>query len=209
MHALLFANGEVSEREIRFLSKQTFDLIIAADGGARHALKWQLRPHYVVGDLDSITDELREQLQGTQFIHRPSQDLNDLEKTLLFCQEKGVNRLTLLGITGKRLDHTLTNLSVLSRFDTVFDLTLLDPDGEIFFVRNTFYYQGRIGQLISLVPLFSAEGITTQGLAYPLNDESLTWGVREGLSNVIVQNPVRISLKKGLLMVIAIYPEHL
>ena len=206
--ALLLANGEVTRREIQRLSSVQFKWIVAADGGAHHALRWNLPLHYIVGDLDSVPPKLRSQLPETRFIHRPSQEHNDLEKTLQFCQELGVVHLTLLGMTGKRLDHTLTNLSVLSRYDHCFRLTILDPHGEMFLVREHFTYTGKIGQLISLLPLYTAEGITTRGLAFPLNHESLHWGKREGLSNYIVENPVQLSIKRGRLLVMALYPDE-
>ncbi|RMH86247.1 MAG: thiamine diphosphokinase [Calditrichaeota bacterium] len=204
---LLIAHGELSDREFEKIRRHPVDGIIAADGGAIHALERGLVPRYVVGDLDSVTPEIRVRLPETEFVHRPSQEINDLEKALMFCQELGVEALVLAAITGRRLDHTLNNLSVFSRYDQKFRYTMYDAHSRILLIRDRWEYTGPEGQLISLIPLGKAEGITTEGLAFPLNNESLIFGLREGLSNYIVTNPVRITVQRGLLCAFVIDPE--
>ncbi len=203
--ALLFANGQVGQHEIGRIEAENFDVIVAADGGVRNALSVDRTPHYVIGDLDSIGSSLREQLGQTKFICLPSQELNDLEKSLQFCESLNITHITLLGISGKRLDHTLNNLSVLCRYDQRFHLTIYDPYSQIYLVRDVWEYTGREGQLISLIPLGRVGGITTVGLAFPLQEESLSFGYREGLSNYIVQNPVTLRIREGVLAVFVIY----
>ncbi len=203
-NALLFANGAVTEKEIRRIRDAQFDLIIAADGGVRHALKFGYTPHVVIGDLDSISPEMRKKLPETRFIQRPSQELNDLHKALIYCETQGVAHLTLLGVCGKRLDHTLNNFSVIARFDQHFKLTIYDEFSQIFIVRNKWQFTGTPGQTISLIPIGSVHGVKTKGLKWTLNDESLNFGQREGCSNNISSNQVKISLKSGLLIVFVI-----
>lgn len=202
--ALLFANGEVTAHETDKIKGYQFDLIVAADGGASHALKFGYQPQYVVGDMDSITPKIKQQLSKTQFLLDASQYLNDLEKALTFCEIEGVEHLTILGISGERLDHTLNNLSVISRYDQKFKLRIFDAYSEIFLIRNSWQYSGKLNQLISLIPLGTVEGVTTEGLAFPLKGESLDFGKREGLSNHIVSNPASVKIKKGLLFIFII-----
>ena len=202
--ALLFANGEVSSREINLIRDEIFDVVVAADGGVRNALSANRTPDFVVGDLDSVGSSAREQLPQTEFVYRPSQELNDLEKALRFCETLDITDITLLGISGKRLDHTLNNLSVLCRYDRRFRLTIYDPYAAIYLVREKWEYAGRQGQLISLIPLGRVEGITTRGLAFSLSNETLGFGYREGLSNYIVESPVEVTVTKGVLCVFVI-----
>lgn len=206
-HALFFAHGEVGEKEFRKIGNERFDLVIAADGGALNALRGGYLPDYVVGDLDSITAGVEEQLPGAKLVSRPSQELNDLEKTLQFCEELGVREITLLGIGGKRLDHTLNNLSVLSRYDERFYFTIYDAYSRIYLVRKRWEYSGAINQLISLIPLGRVEGVVTEGLAFPLKNEPLVFGEREGLSNYIVSNPARVRIRSGLLFIFVLDGE--
>lgn len=202
--ALIFANGEIGPAEIELVRDRAFDTIIAADGGAAAALRWDYRPEVVVGDLDSITPEIRARLGNAALLHRPDQEINDLEKALQYCRDAQVEAVTLLGAGGKRLDHTLNNLSVLSRYDQLFDLTIYDAHSQIFIVRDRWQYRGALRQLISLIPIGAAQGVTTEGLAFPLRRETLRFGRREGLSNYIVSNPVQVTLEKGLLLIFVI-----
>jgi thiamine pyrophosphokinase len=57
------------------------------------------------------------------------------------------------------------------------------------------------GQIVSLIPLGKVEGITTKGLKFPLNDETLEIGFREGASNAILQKQFSIEIKNGILLV--------
>ncbi len=198
---LLIANGELDCRVVERISFRSVGKIVAADGGALRALACGLIPDVVIGDLDSVQRLDRSRLPKTEFLLRPSQELNDLEKALQYCREQGATHLVLLGLTGRRLDHTLNNLSVLSRYDRFFTLEIYDRYGQIFLVRDRFSYQGTPGQNISLIPLGKVEGVTTRGLKYPLRDEALIFGKREGLSNEVVENPVEITLRQGLLFV--------
>lgn len=206
-HTLVFTHGEVTEKEFRKIRHEQFDLVIAADGGALNALRGGYLPDYVIGDLDSITPEVEARLSGAKLISRPSQELNDLEKALQFCEELGVRDITLLGIGGKRLDHTLNNLSVLSRYDEKFHVTIYDAYSQIYLVRKRWEYSGALQQLISLIPLGRVEGVITEGLAFPLKNEPLIFGEREGLSNYIISNPVRVSIQSGLLFIFVLDQE--
>ena len=204
MNILLFANGEVNESAVAKISGDAFDIIIAADGGVHNALTHGFSPQIVIGDLDSTTGEMQETYPEIQWIHRPSQEINDLEKALIYCREIGCSDLTLLGIGGKRLDHTLNNLSVLSRYDESMRLRIYDQHSQIFFVRDYWEYPGEIDQLISLIPLGRVDRVRTEGLAFPLTDEPLHFGEREGLSNYIISRPVSISVAEGLLLIFAL-----
>lgn len=204
MNILLFANGEVNESAVAKIAGDAFDMIIAADGGVHNALAHGFTPQIVIGDLDSTTGTVRETYPDIQWIHRPSQEINDLEKALIYCREIGGSDLTLLGIGGKRLDHTLNNLSVLSRYDEHMRLSIYDHHSQIFFVRDYWEYPGAADQLISLIPLGRVDRVRTKGLAFPLNDEPLHFGEREGLSNYIVSPPASVSVSGGLLLIFAL-----
>ena len=80
--ALLIGNGEkVSARLLKKLAAQA-DYVLAADGGANHALACGITPDGVIGDLDSVSPRVRRALQDTPFIHLKRQDNTDFEKAL-------------------------------------------------------------------------------------------------------------------------------
>ncbi len=205
-NALLFANGAVTEKEVRRIRNAQFDLIIAADGGVRHAVTFGYIPDVVIGDLDSVSPEMRKELPKTRFIHRPSQEINDFNKALIYCEAQGVTHLTLLGICGKRLDHTLNNFSVLARFDQQFQLTIYDEFSQIFIVRDEWQYSGKPGQAVSLIPLGEVSGVKTEGLKWALSDEMLNFGEREGCSNQMMNKLTSVRIRSGILLIIV--PDH-
>ena len=46
------------------------------------------------------------------------------------------------------------------------------------------------------------EGVTTDGLAFPLSDEPLALGSTRGVSNVIGRRGATVAVRRGLLLVI-------
>lgn len=205
--AILFANGQVTEREVSITKKNRFDVVVAADGGIVHAERFGFVPDIVVGDFDSLPPGSQGRLQNTRFVHRPSQDQCDLEKSLIYCEKEELTSLILLGAAGKRLDHTLGNLSLLTRYDRRFQLRVLTPEAEVFIVRDRLELEGMPGQGVSLVPIGEARLVSTTGLKYPLSGETLAFGKREGTSNEFSSHRCTVSLENGLLIVFRLYPE--
>ncbi|MGH1365115.1 MAG: thiamine diphosphokinase [Calditrichia bacterium] len=199
--ALVVANGGLSKNELSKISGQLFDLIVAADGGADSLIDTDYSPNLIVGDLDSVSSAARQAISPENILHIPSQESTDLEKALLVCRDRGITDITLVGAFGKRLDHTLNNLSILCRYDRQFTLTLLEKFSQLFLVRESWEYHGHPGQTVSLIPLSAISAVQTTGLVYPLNSEPLALGVREGSSNEITTGAVRVEVSNGVLAV--------
>lgn len=208
MKALLAVNGEIDAGDIYRLNDTQFDVIIAADGAADRLKQLGKRADYVVGDLDSVSSEIKTSLDAEHLIYRPSQELNDLEKALMLCADLGVSHITLIGVTGKRFDHSLNNFSVLCRYFHRFEMEIVDRHARYFLVDKEFSYSGKSGQTVSLLPLGKVEGITTRGLGFPLNNESLELGVREGCSNVMTENDFSLQISSGVLLVVIMWDNE-
>lgn len=176
------------------------DSFIAADGGALVAREFGCLPDTVIGDLDSYRPSGDEPFE---VIYDPDQETNDLEKALTLACRRNASHVNILGGTGKRLDHTLKNLSVLKRFDQEFDeLCLKDDLGDTFLLPDGYSAEFPAGTTVSLFPLSGkVTGVSTRGLKYPLNGEDLENGVRDGLSNEVIDNPVEISCRSGDLLI--------
>lgn len=180
------------------------DYVIAADGGADIVLQFNAKPDVVIGDMDSFkyTDSY-----SFKTIFDPDQETNDLEKALHHARRKEGTHIDILGATGRRVDQTLKNLSVLKQFDDQFEeLRIKDNYGVIRILKSPFTERIAVGTQISLFPLSGkVSEITTTGLKYPLKNESLENGVRDGSSNEVVDNPVQITHGKGDLL---LYVAH-
>jgi thiamine pyrophosphokinase len=204
---LVFANGEIGDLDRVWRYVPTVDLIVCANGGSRHACALGLCPHVVIGDMDSLPGSMRAELEvtGTKFISFPrAKDETDLELALLYAADQGATRIAVLGARGGRVDHELGNLLLLvhPRLRGI-DVRVLSGDQEILLVRRETTFHGMPGDLLSLLPIGGdALGITTQGLAYPLNDEPLYFGPARGVSNVFSVPEPSVRLRSGLLLAV-------
>lgn len=207
MNVLIIINGPLPSRELLESERAKADLIIAANGGANRAHDVGLRADFVVGDLDSMDEDLRTLWPDTKFVHRPSQYATDFEKALQLALEHGATAAEVIGVSGGRFDHQLTNLNIMQRFSQKLALTCLDDDGFGQFVRRRVTLPTTPGQQITLSAFQKASGITTSGLKYPLENGTLEWGVNDGQSNEAVASEVTISIRRGVLFVFVLWPE--
>ena len=111
-----------------------------------------------------------------------------------------------MGATGRRLDHSIGNIGVVAKFYPDAIVRFVDDSGELSYIGRELSFEARKGDVISLIPLSRCEGIVTDGLRYALNGEALELGVREGTSNVVTSSPVRITVKKGHLLLFRLLP---
>jgi len=176
------------------------DYIVAADSGYRHALALGVSPHVLVGDFDSL-DELPEGVQTYRF--PTEKDMTDTELAVDFARGLGYRDFLFLGAIGSRMDHTLSNIllltALLERGETG---ALIDAHNQIYLTDREISIPALPGVLCSLVPLTVCEGVTTDNLAYPLAHATLHVGRGLGVSNVVLEGPVTVSLSVGKLLVL-------
>lgn len=204
---LILCNGEPPVKELFQKYRAKADYFIAADGGGNIALQFDEKPDAVVGDLDSFRSSGQESFE---IIFRPDQETNDLEKALDLAQEEQATHVNILGATGLRLDQTLKNLSVLKQYNKKFkQLRIIDNYGDVRLIESPFEEDITVGTQISLFPLSGrVSGITTIGLKYPLKNEALENGVRDGSSNEVIKSPVKITHKQGDLLLFVARESH-
>ena len=212
-HALVLADGSVAPAATLDDAwpgwSDGLDLVIAADGGARHAAALRRRIDLWVGDGDSIGEAELAALtrEGVPIRRSPvDKDESDTELALLAALEAGANRVTVLGaLGGERVDHGLANVWLLGHPRLLgCDVRLVDAAARIRLVGpGRADLGGRIGDLVSLLPFGGdAGGLTTGGLRYPLRDEALPSGPSRGLSNVRVANDAVLIVGSGRILVV-------
>ena len=204
---IIFANGEIPRLENARSLLHVDDYIICADGGTRHALALGLKPHLVIGDMDSIDKEQWQKLKnGGVSIELFPSDKNetDLELALDRAIELEPKMLLIIGALGGRLDQTFGNTALLSdpRLAAI-NIRLDDGVEEIFFCRDQEEVRGRSGDLVSLIPWGNlVQGVQTQGLKWPLQRETLFPEKTRGISNEMTGETASITISSGLLLVI-------
>lgn len=208
--ALIVGNGEPPSRELFAACAWEAELILCADGGANTALAYGFTPDCVVGDLDSVSRRSKAALAADRLVLvDPEGNVGtDGQKVFNHAVALGITEAVLLGFTGRRTDHLLGNLSLLKTFADRLALRIVDDYCDIRLIDQCIRFRADIGQKISLCPLDgAAEGITTEGLKWTLRSESLIPGVRDGISNEVVGNPVEIRVGRGDLL-LCVQREH-
>jgi thiamine pyrophosphokinase len=198
---VIICDGELPSKNIITNELTDSRLLIAADGGALALERMNISPDVIIGDLDSYQPTGNEK---ADVIKDPDQETNDLEKSLAYAEQHSLLDIVVFGATGKRLDHTLKNLSVLLQFDNRFStLVFKDRYSIMEIIHSPFRRSFAPGTSLSLFPLSgTVEGITTKGLKYPLTQGDLKNGVQDGSSNLTVKKTVEIEFKKGDLLLL-------
>lgn len=211
MRALIFANGDPTSREVVQRWMQPDSIAIAADGGVHNALTAGITPDTVIGDLDSLPDAIRADLErrGVRFIVHPAhKDETDLELAIQHVLERGATEIVIFSALGGRWDQSLANILLLTLPDLrglparVVDqrqtMVILAGDAEA-------RIEGRVGDTLSLIALGGdAHGVTIEGCEYPLNQARLPFGKTLGISNVLIEPAASVSVKDGIVLVIHI-----
>jgi len=166
---VILANGSfpTAQRPLEVLRNAT--RVVCCDGAAVACLKHGILPAAVIGDLDSISSEMRERLKDV-IVHVAEQETNDLNKAFRYCMECGWKNIVILGATGKREDHTLGNISLLADFsEKALGVSMVTDDGEFIVMRQSGSCACHAGQQISIFALEPETHIESRGLKYPLD----------------------------------------
>lgn len=220
MQAIVLADGDVGARAALDTAwpgwLEDGAVVIAADGGARHAAGLGLESTRWVGDGDSLAPDALDRLRASGVpmdLVAAAKDASDTELAVELALEMGADRVVILGaLGGPRIDHALANVGLLALPALVEIPTCLlspharvtlisapGPDGRP--VRRDL--PGPLGGLVSLLPQGDGvTGVTTDGLAYPLADEPLPAGPARGLSNVRTAANAAVEVRSGRLLVV-------
>ncbi len=186
------------------------DCVVAVDGGLEVTKALGLAPDAIVGDFDTVSEEILKEYQKDPHIlwdvHRPEKDETDTELAVNTAMKLGCKRLLILGATGGRLDHELSNIHLLKLcLDRETEAFLYDPWNKVYLLDKgkTFRKQQVYGAYLSFIPLTQqVKGITLQGFKYPLTNKDLSIGVEAGLcvSNELAQEEASIRFDSGILI---------
>ncbi|MDY3032083.1 MAG: thiamine diphosphokinase [Clostridia bacterium] len=196
MRAVIIGNGTIEDYEYIGSIVERDDYIICADGGARHASALGLDIDMLIGDFDSTDLSAAKEIRRYP-VHK---DFTDGELCAEYARERGFDETLLVAMTGTRLDHTINNIMLLFRLK---NSRLVNEYCEIYPLCGELKIVGKKGKTLSIIPLNgNLEGINACGLEYPLKNDTLRFGEARGNSNVILDDTVKISVEKGMGIVI-------
>lgn len=179
---------------------QSSDLVIAADGG--YAQLGGIRADLVVGDFDSLGYVP----QNESVVRHPAE--KDDTDTMLAARiglERGYRAFILLGGVGGRLDHTLANIQTLAFLrENDAHAALIGQEETITLLQNeSLRFRAGLSGIVSVFAFGErATGVYERGLAYALNDATLTDTNPLGVSNAFTGEAAEVSVREGRLVVL-------
>ena len=182
------------------------DHIICCDGSAENLIAEKMEPEAIVGDLDSLNPLISERFADRLF-RDLDQDTNDLTKAIRWCINKRYKKIVILGATGKREDHTIGNISLLTEYATKISVSMITDTGTLTPLLKSSVVKCFPGQQVSIFSIHPETEITSTGLKYPLNKRRLNnWW--EATLNEAETDTIEFSFSGGPLIVYQKFAEE-
>ncbi len=190
--ALIIANGASCSFELLGQLLEWSPFVVVLDNAIERVLQLDIKVDVLLGDFDGdFNPEIYKEKQfPLEVVHTPNQDKTDLEKAFDYLIEKGHKAVNVVWATGRRTDHTITNITNIVSYRNSLKIVILDDHSKVFLLPNTFNKWYTKNTPISLIPIGKVNGISTKNLKYPLNNESLTIGYRTGSSNEVLEDGI-------------------
>jgi thiamine pyrophosphokinase len=200
--ACVFCNGELDDLDSSRAVLADAEMVIAANGGSKHLAALGVKPHVLIGDIDSVGPDMPWKNEDITCVSYPAdKDRSDTELAVAYAFEHGCEQVTLMAAMGRRLDHTLGNIALVAAYpgrvamlQGKFTLVAIDPTKKC-------VLHGIPGSFVSLIPYGKAHNqIKTRGLRYPLDNEPLLFPTH-GLSNALSETEACVCVSEGTLLV--------
>lgn len=201
--ALIIANGEACSAELLGQLLEWSPFVVVLDGAMHRVRDLGLKIDALLGDFDRglDLDAIRAEQHPIAIVHMPDQNKTDLEKAFDYLLERGHRAANVVWATGRRADHTITNLTNVVRYRDRLRIVLHDDYSRVFLLDRQYQKWYPAGTPLSLIPVGTVRGIQTENLKYNLQGETLTIGYRTGSSNeAATDGIVRIGYEMGDLL---------
>lgn len=203
MRAYIFVGAAIDALSIRERPGAE-DLVIAADSGWNNAELLGVTPRVLLGDFDSIgKDKLPD---AEEILQVPAEkDRTDTQLAVDLALSRGADDFIIIGGLSGRLDHTLSNLSVLEYLsERGCHAVITDGLNRVRYLKNGGALIARSDYTyLSLVAVGEcAKGVSLDGCKYPLKNAKLTRDCQWAVSNEIVGNCALVEVRRGALFVV-------
>lgn len=201
--ALIIANGEACSMNLLHQLLEWSPLVVVLDSAIDRVIELGIKVDVLIGDFDRNFDYNRyKDLQyPIEIVKIDDQDSYDLDKAINYLIGRKIPAANIVWATGKRMDHTLTNITNMVRYSNYIKLVMLDDYSKIFPLPKKFTKWYPAQTILSLIPLGMVEGINTSNLKYELLNETLILGFKPGSSNEVLSDGlVEIAYTNGHLI---------
>ncbi|MDD5889550.1 MAG: thiamine diphosphokinase [Ruminococcus sp.] len=202
---IISGSPDTNVEEIKSLCTSD-DFIVCADSGYSFAKKAGLSPNLIIGDFDSLKEELP---QNTEVVKlNTHKDDTDTEHCVMECIRRGYKDFLLLGSIGGRTDHTFANIATLAFLSEYNYNGIARNNGEEIRILKEGSYEmnNKKGLIFSVFPYgCESVNVTYKGAEYMLNNKTLTYNVSRGISNVFVDDEAEITINRGRAILLTYY----
>ncbi|MCL2413772.1 MAG: thiamine diphosphokinase [Bacteroidales bacterium] len=198
--AIVLANGEFPKNNVLLEKLLRSKMIICCDGAVQNLLNFGIIPNFIVGDMDSISEESKIKFADI-LVPVQDTDTNDLTKAVKFCIKKGFKNVEIFGATGKREDHTLGNISLLADYmDELVSVKMFTDYGVFIPISQTTTLESFANQVVSIFSITPETLITTENLAYPVKNHNFrSWW--EGTLNRSLGEQFSVAIDCGKIVI--------
>ena len=197
--AVIFTGGDA---DLSLLPPEALsaDFVVAADCGMKKALAENITPDLLVGDFDSMT--IPPEYAAVPVCRMPAEkDETDTMTAIEQAIGAGCAEILVVGGTGGRLDHTLSNVFLLESLrDRGITVTMTDGRSTARFIRDETVMLPRRG--FRYFSLFAEDEctVTVRGAKYPLENAVLRRTRPYAVSNEITGDEAEITVRGGVLL---------
>ena len=203
MKAYVYVGGEIDAAVITERPGEGA-LTVAADSGWHNAKQLGITPDVLLGDFDSIgRDPLPE---AREILQVPAEkDRTDTQLAVDLALSRGATDIVIIGGLSGRLDHTLSNLSILEYLAAKgVHAIITDGFNRARYLKNTgaLIARSSFRYLSLLATTDTAKGVTVEGCKYPLKNAKLTRDCGYAVSNEIAGNCALVEVRRGAVYLI-------
>jgi thiamine pyrophosphokinase len=188
--ALIIANGASCNIELLGQLLEWSPLVIVLDSAMERVMELGIKVDVLLGDFDRGFDPeyYKEKQFPLEIVHTPDQNKTDLEKAFDYLIKRNIPAANVVWATGKRADHTITNITNITQYRDLLKIVVLDDHSKIFLLPKKFEKWYPANTPLSLIPIGNVTGICSKNLFYPLENDTLTIGYRTGSSNHVIED---------------------
>lgn len=215
--AVIVSGGTIQEEFVSTkLKEYEYDVLIGVDRGVEFLYRNHIKPNYIVGDFDSLSEEIVQFYQEDTDVcirkFNPEKDFSDTEIAVHQAIELECEEMILLGATGNRIDHVLANIQVLAiPHKKGIHAEMIDENNRIYLIEHEAILEKSkmYGKYFSVFPLDRCiEKFSIIGAKYPLYNHRLCPYDSLCVSNQAKEEQVKITFSEGIVILIEAKEEN-
>ena len=196
---VILANGETPTHELPLQLLRNAEHLICCDGAVDKLVALHLQPSVVIGDFDSISKENRKRYQSVM-VEDKDVEVCDLHKAIRYSIAHYEGAIAIVGATGLREDHALSNISLLMTYTAQREMVMVTNYGIFYPANKTITLPSQPGQQVSIFSFTPDTKLTFNNLRYPVSQRCFRhfW---EGALNEATGEEFTVEFEKGEVMI--------